>query len=354
MVLSTKEYREVWNNLVKGDLGKVESSLTRIVRKDPSKSIILAFYYTEIEEFEKAKNTLSNAINEQRNIDKNLLFYYVYTLTNLGYEREKILGELNRKALDCHLDGRTIESFVNTAYSYATSTYEELEKTLSSLITHDFETYIWYLGERIADSNEKVEETIVKEIEIVSKNFIPANITLYKLYRKTNNKRKMLKTVKNYLRINPFDREMNLAFANLLLEKKPFIFKGSWLKKIINHLTVKAILEPIKLENYWIYRALQLNNVKLGLIEESVKWALVEEKLLLMLVESVGLEIASTRNRLKETLDDSIETLIEVLENKELTSKKEFNKLLTKKREIKLIKEMYDLSSELNNYEEDM
>ncbi len=348
MMLSTTEYKSILKHLEIGDLNKVEKLLKGYARKNPEKGLVLSLYYLETEDHERALKTLTKMIKTYNIIDRNVLFYLTKVMIELGYDIANIMDEVEKL-----LNSDNLKKFVELTFYLLSNKKDEVNEILKSILTDSIDIYTWYILENGKNNKSNLDRNIIKTVKKLSKSFLPAKITLYNIY-KTGDKKTAKSILEEYLRTNPFDKEANLEIANLLLEKKPFIFKERWLRDIVRYLSVKANLEPIKLENYWIYRILQIYFSKLGLIEQSIKWALVEEKLIIMIIESVGAEIASTRNKINENMTDSIETIIELLENKEVTTKREFEKILNKKREIKLIKEMYDLSVDFNNYDDDM
>lgn len=348
MKLSIIERRKLNSYLERGEIEKVESLITKLSREDPRKKVLLGIYYLETENYEKALNVFFELLRKE--IDNPLNLYYLTlsllkTTESPTVTKNELIKIAGMKNLVDFVNG-VIELYFNEL---------DIAKNhfISSAKTYEFAK--WGIIEvELRENNLQETNRKIGVLEKLWKKFPPAILTGAKVRLYKNEQSKAISLLKKYINLNPFDKDARVLLATTLSYKKPLIFKKKWKEAIVKNLSIKALLEPVKLENLWIYRVLQSGFASLGMLEKSMKWAIIEEKLIITLIESISSEIVSTSTTIGNGINENIETLIEILEEKDILTKKEFEKVITKKREIKIIKDMYDIAADEQSQDGDL
>ncbi len=153
-----------------------------------------------------------------------------------------------------------------------------------------------------------------------------------------------------YLNAVPIDSEASYELGMHLLEASETPVVGGFLKeKAVQLLTVKALLDSPKAENWWIYRVIALHLASKGRLQQATKWTLIEQQIIYNIIYSLQQAVKHSFANNTEEVTDMVYSLLNVLVDNEYITEEEFNKAFSERRETRLLEKMLQLSEDEDN-----
>ncbi len=342
----TLQLKRIEKLLKEGKFSHLEKLLLKSSEKDPSFLLHLCWFYLETQKPEKAFKTAKKLVVTS---DSPISRYTYYTAMNHYNPLE--LEEEKKRLKSWAFDPLTKNSYllysgfinlIQKKYYLAARRFNECAKS-------GMEVAYWGKARIFLEKGSKKRAlTYLKKSLGSAKDFPFILLDMGRIYGEMGKRTKSVYYLYRFNQIFPINKDGHYELGMSLIEYSnrwgPFGRAAGRLGA--KELMVKALLDPPKLENLWIYRLLSTHYGARGMLNLSAKWNLIEQQLLYQLISSIEREISSASKLSQEDLTDQINSLKSLLLDKEIITEEEFLKTFAEIRETRILEEMLRLSED--------
>ncbi len=330
--------------LKEGKFSYLEDLLLDISNYRPDFLIHLCWFYIETHKFEKAYQTARKLV-----ILKDTPFNrYTYYIAMDKYNPQELENE-RKRLKNWFFDPLTKNSYLlySGFIDLIQKKYTLAAKRFNDCVRSDIEIGYWGKARIFLEKNKREKALIyLKKCLNKAKEFPLILLDIGKLYGEIGKRNKSIYYLYKFNKLHPINKEGHYELGMNLIE-----LSSKWgpLGKILGkmgaeELMVKALLDPPKLENLWIYKLLSTFFGARGLLNLSAKWNLIEQQVIYQLLSSIEKEITNTFKIPPEDIADQVNSLKRILVDKEIITEEEFSKTFAEIRETRILEEMLKLS----------